>query len=77
MDTHVEAGRHDVPRISLTVPDVALSTGFSPRRIWKAIEDNKLTARKNGRATVVELPEVARWVSSLPTRGRQPESAAA
>jgi len=66
-----------VPRLSLTPDEAAESTGFARTRIFQAIRDGKMTARKDGKATVIEIDELARWVRSLPTRGRQPEHAAA
>jgi hypothetical protein len=66
-----------VPRLALTPEDAAESTGFSRTRIFLAIRDQELTARKSGKATVIEVDELARWVRSLPTRGRQREAAAA
>jgi excisionase family DNA binding protein len=63
-----------VPRLSLTPAEAAQCTGFSVRRIFKAIEDERLTARKDGKATIIETEELARWLRALPTRGRQPDS---
>ena len=57
-----------VPRFSLTPDEAAESTGFSRTRIFQAIRDGELTARKVGKATVIET----RWLRSLPIRGRQP-----
>ena len=62
-----------IARISLTPDEAASSTGFSRTRIYNAIRDQELTARKDGRATVIEVAELQRWVRSLPTRGRAPE----
>src|SRR5215471_5696396 len=50
-----------LPRISLTPEEAAASTGFSVRRIFQAIKDEKLTARKAGKATVIEFAELSRW----------------
>ena len=58
-------------RISLTPDDAAESTGFSRTRIFQAIRDEELTARKDGKATVIETDELLRWLRSLPTRGRR------
>jgi len=66
-----------LPRISLTPEEAAASTGFSVRRIFQAIKDEKLTARKAGKATVIEFAELSRWVGTLPTRGRPQEPIAA
>lgn len=70
------AGRA-LPRFSLTPNEAAESTGFSRTRIFQAIRDEELTARKDGKATVIETDELLRWLRSLPTRGRQSESVAA
>ena len=70
-------GSRALPRISLTPEEAAASTGFSVRRIFQAIKDEKLTARKSGKATVIEFGELSRWVGTLPTRGRPPEPIAA
>ena len=69
-------GSRALPRISLT-PEEAASTGFSVRRVFQAIKDQKLTARKSGKATVIEFAELSRWVGTLPTRGRPQEPIAA
>jgi excisionase family DNA binding protein len=51
-------------------------TGRSRTRIFKAIKDRELTARKDGRATLIERAELERWIAALPAIGR-PEQAAA
>ncbi len=55
-------------------PEVA---GVSRTRIFEAIRNNELTARKAGKATIIEAGELQRWIRSLPTRGAQCESTAA
>ena len=47
-------------------------TGRSHTRIKKAIREKELTARKDGRATLIERAELQRWLASLPTIGRRP-----
>jgi hypothetical protein len=51
--------------------------GVSRTRIFEAIRNNELTARKAGKATIIEAGELLRWIRSLPTRGAQRESTAA
>ena len=58
--------------ISYTPEEAAAATGRSRSRIFKAIKDKELTARKDGKATLLEADELRRWVKSLPTIGRQP-----
>jgi excisionase family DNA binding protein len=47
--------------------------GRSHSRIKKAIREKELTARKDGRATLIERAELQRWLATLPTIGRKPE----
>jgi hypothetical protein len=53
--------------IAYSPQGAALVTGRSRTRIFKAIKDKELTARKDGRATLLEADELRRWVRSLPT----------
>jgi hypothetical protein len=68
---------NSIERIAYTPADAALATGRTRTRIFKAIKDRELVARKDGRATLIEVTELARWVRSLPTRGASQESVAA
>jgi excisionase family DNA binding protein len=64
--------RGGLPRFSLTPEEAAESTGFSRTRIFQAIRKAELTARKDGKSTIIETDELLRWLRSLPTRGRCP-----
>jgi excisionase family DNA binding protein len=63
--------------LAYTPDDAARASGRSRTRIFKAIRDRELTARKDGRATLIERAELARWLSGLPTIGRAREEASA
>ena len=54
--------------ISYAPEAAAAATGRSRTRIFNAIKDGELTARKDGRATIIERNELLRWVRSMPTR---------
>jgi excisionase family DNA binding protein len=56
--------------ISYDPVQAAVVTGRSRSRIFKAIKDKELTARKDGRATLIEAEELRRWVQAMPTIGR-------
>ena len=56
--------------ISYTPEGAAAATGRSRSRICKAIKDKELTARKDGKATIVEENELRRWIRTFPTIGR-------
>jgi excisionase family DNA binding protein len=56
------------PPVSYAPETAAAVTGRSRTRIFKAIKDGELTARKDGRATLIEHDELRRWVRSMPTR---------
>jgi hypothetical protein len=62
--------------ISYSPLGAALVTGRSRSRIFKAIKNKELIARKDGRATLLEASELERWIKSLPVAG-QTEAAAA
>jgi hypothetical protein len=44
-------------------------------RIFQAVQNKEITIRKNGRSSIVEIAELARWLKTLPTKGREPNSA--
>ena len=67
-----ELTRTGLPRFALTPDEAAQSTGFSRTRIFQAIRAGEITARKDGKAIVIETDELLRWLRSLPTRGRRP-----
>ena len=60
--------------ISYSPQGAAIATGRSRSRIFKAIKDKELVARKDGRATLLEADELRRWIRSLPEigEGRRP-----
>jgi excisionase family DNA binding protein len=60
--------------IALPPEEAAVVIGRSRSRIFKAIKDKELTARKDGKATLLEIEELRRWVRALPTVGRQPDN---
>ena len=57
-------------RIAYTPVEAAAASGRTRTRIFKAIKDRELAARKDGRATLIEDSELQRWVRSMPTIGR-------
>jgi excisionase family DNA binding protein len=66
------------PCLAATPERAAELTGTSRTRIFRAIKDNEITARKDGeRTTLIEASELVRWIRSLPTRGRVPDRATA
>jgi excisionase family DNA binding protein len=64
-----------ITRLGLSPDEAAASAGVSRTKIFDAIRDGALTARKSGKATIIEPPELQRWIRSLPTRGRAPDAA--
>jgi hypothetical protein len=56
------------------IPSIA---GVTRTQIFQAIRNKELTARKSGRRTIIEMSELRRWVSTLPTKGRHPENVCA
>jgi hypothetical protein len=64
-----------VPRLGLSPEEAAASSGLSRTRIFQLIRSGQLTARKAGKQTIIEVPELQRCIRALPTRGRQPDAA--
>jgi excisionase family DNA binding protein len=63
-----------VPRLGFSPEEAAASAGVSRTKIFEAIRNGTLTARKSGKATIIEPSELQRWLHSLPVRGRIPEA---
>ena len=65
-----------VEPLALPIDDAAVAAGVTRTRIYEAISKQELTARKPGRGTIIEVPELRRWIQSLPIRGRHQEMSA-
>ncbi|OSI68876.1 helix-turn-helix domain-containing protein [Bradyrhizobium canariense] len=70
-----ETTQQPVAKISHTPEEAAAATGRSRSRIFKAIKNGELVARKDGKATLLEDAELRRWISSLPVIAREPMAA--
>jgi len=58
-----------IPRLSFTPAELAHSAGVGRTRVFEAIRDGELEARKAGsRTTIIEVDEAKRWIQSLPKR---------
>jgi hypothetical protein len=66
-----------IDALAYTTVQAAQVSGRSHTRIKLAIRQKELTARKDGRATLLERAELQRWIASMPTVGRKPEQTAA
>lgn len=60
--------------LALPIDRAAVAAGVTRTRIYGAVKSEELTARKAGKETIVEVPELRRWIRSLPFRGRRPEA---
>jgi hypothetical protein len=60
--------------IAYAIEDVPSVAGIKRTRVFNAVRDKELTARKAGKATIVERTELERWIKSLPTKGRTPDA---
>jgi hypothetical protein len=61
------------PPLAYPIEDVPEKTGIPRTKVYDAIRKKKLTARKAGRSTIIEHPELVRYLKTLPTKGREPE----
>jgi len=62
-----------VEAVAVPLERVPSLTGLSRTRIYGAAASGRLTVRKDGKSSIVELAEVRRYINSLPTRGREPD----
>jgi hypothetical protein len=60
--------------IAHAIEDVPARTGINRSKIFKAIRDGDLSARKIGHSTIIEDAELRRWISSLRKRGYERSS---
>lgn len=56
------------PALSYSPETAAAATGVSRTRIFNALRDNELTAKKHGRRTIIPAQELTRWIESMPAR---------
>jgi hypothetical protein len=71
----VEEHKADLPLLSVRPEKASEMTDTSRTRIFQAIRNGELTARKAGKATIIEIDELRRWVRSLPVRSHRPRNA--
>jgi hypothetical protein len=60
-----------VARIAYPIEEAAMIAGVARTRMFEAVRTKKITARKAGRATIIEHDELLAYVQSLPTVGKQ------
>src|ERR1700730_10757917 len=60
-----------VARIAYPIEEAAVVAGVARTRMFEAVRMKKITARKAGRATIIEHDELVAYVRSLPTVGKQ------
>jgi hypothetical protein len=65
---------HGFMRIAYPIEEAAEVAGVARTRMFEAIRTKKITARKAGRATIIEHDELVAYVRSLPTVGKQSTS---
>lgn len=59
-----------LPRLAYSPDEAAVVSGRTRSRIYEAINDGELTARKDGKAVIIEADELLRWIRSMPVRNR-------
>jgi hypothetical protein len=70
-DEKYVVGQHGpVPRLAYPIEDAPAITGIPRTKIFEAVRAKQLTVRKVGRTTIIEHPELVRYLASLPTKGR-------
>lgn len=67
----------ELDRIAYPIGEVPEITGINRTSLYRALKEKRLTARKNGRRTIIEAAELQRYIASLPVFGRDPHEQAA
>jgi excisionase family DNA binding protein len=57
-------------KFSFTIEQAVKATGIGRTAIFAAIKSGRLTARKNGRRTLIASSDLLQFVESLPKAGR-------
>jgi excisionase family DNA binding protein len=57
-------------RLAYSPDDAAIAVGRPRSRIFQAIKDGELEARKDGRSVIIEATELLRWIQTMPVRNR-------
>jgi hypothetical protein len=61
-----------IPKLAFTPAELAHSAGVGRTRVFEAIRDGELVARKAGtRTTLIEVEAAQNWIRSLPKRESQ------
>ncbi|RWD62554.1 MAG: helix-turn-helix domain-containing protein [Mesorhizobium sp.] len=55
-------------KIGLTIEEAVDRSGIGRTKIFQAIKDGKLTARKAGRRTIILSEDLSNFLKSLPVR---------
>jgi hypothetical protein len=58
-----------IPRLAYKIEEAPIAAGVSRTRIFEAIRDRELVARKAGKATVILADELLTWLKNLPSKG--------
>ena len=53
-------------KLAYRLEEAAEATGLSRETLYRRIAEGKLTAKKDGRLTVIEADEIRRYLSALP-----------
>jgi hypothetical protein len=57
--------------IAYPIEDVPEITGVPRTKVFQAVRERKLSARKVGRSTIITHDDLITWINSLPIKGKQ------
>lgn len=52
--------------IAVTIPDAVKLTGMKRSRIYEALKQGDIPARKAGRQTLIQFADLQRYINNLP-----------
>jgi excisionase family DNA binding protein len=62
--------------IAYPIEEIPAVVGVPRTKIFQAIRERRLTARKVGRSTIITHDDLMAWLNSLPTKGKAETQAA-
>jgi len=63
----------ELPRLAVPIKQAVEVSGRPRTRIFDALRSGELKGKKDGRATLIELDELRRWIKAMPDRAARPQ----
>lgn len=61
-------------KLTYRIDEACAATGYGRSALFERIRDGKITARRDGKFTLIEREELVRYIKSLPTSKVEPSA---